>query len=179
MAKADEKKKGKKEETPKKMNPFLTVFLSFGFFVSGTVIAYAMGLKTELPFFDIHPALGLVVSSLAIFLFSLLYFGNLNPFFMVLIGLMYSRLLEVNPLLLVAYGLPFLAAAYAGMIFGNSINEDFKGKANLFANKAIVLWLAAAILLALIVGFAQPYLPQLPGITELEPLYRVKLALPF
>ncbi len=154
-----------------KPNQLLSLLLCIIFFIIGLGASALLGFDMS-PFslnlfsivgaFEfIFTAIDLFVLVLAVFVFSTLMFGFFACFIFLYVGLLFgAAALFENPLLIILNAIPLFTAAYIGILTGNYLWEDLNGKGNLFDHtKEIAIYLGLALILAIIIGALNPFLP--------------------
>ena len=132
-------------------------FASIAFFLVGLAIAFFFGLKTPFAALGFSQEVNLLLLTLAVFVFSMLFFGRLTQFFFVLVGLSQAGQIATMPLVVIFNAVPLFLAGFAGTLFGNYLLDDMEGTDNLYNYKIELLkWFGISIAAALVLAFLNP-----------------------
>lgn len=144
-------------ETNRVRDAGVTVFVSIAFFLVGLGIAFFFDLKAPFAALGFSQEVNLVLLTLAVFVFSMLFFGRLTQFFFVLVGMSQAGQVAAMPLVVIFNSVPLFLAGFSGTLFGKYLLDDMEGTDNLFDYKIELLkWLGISVAVALVFVFLNP-----------------------
>ncbi len=121
--------------------------LGAAMYALGVVLSAAfLGPDTSSAIF--HPALELVVVSLAVLVLAPMYYGRVSYLLLLIVGAAFAAYVQQKPIFVVAAAAPLIYAMKVGAGLGVNAYEDLKGKKNLFEDKGRYFAHAAWIIIA-------------------------------
>ncbi len=144
-------------ETSRIRESGVIAFASIAFFLVGLAIAFFFGLKAPFVELGFSQEVNFLLLTLAVFVFSMLFFGRLTQFFFVLVGLSKAGQISAMPILVIANSIPLFLAGFAGTLFGKYLLDDMEGTDNLCNYKIELLkWFGISVAAALVLAFLNP-----------------------
>lgn len=137
----------------------IILMLMVCFFIAGASSAIYFGFNFMPMSFGLHPALELLIMTLAFFVCGILFFGYLAPALMFFLGIINGQALMYNPLVAIAYIVPIFLATFLGSKTGMLLKTDMDGRGNIRDAKMFILGgLGISLVIAIALGFAVPML---------------------
>ena len=119
-------------------NPKLLFIFCIVCWIIGLTANQFYGIELEFQLFPGIPVIDLIVLTIIVFVFSILFFGYLTPILFIAIGLIQGAMFTKEPLSLLMI-LPIILAGYTGIILGNYLWKELLGEDNLFLHKKALI----------------------------------------
>jgi len=104
--------------------------------------------------FTFHPAIELMIFSLAIFVLSGFFYGRIAFVLLLFAGIFLGQSFSTLPLLGILGLMPLLLALLGGKFMGETAKEDLNGKKNFFEEKqSYIAYVILIIISSLLIGF--------------------------
>ncbi|GEM_PF-3435971 len=145
----------------KAKDAWITTIGSVAFFLAGIAIGFFLRLSVPQIAFNFSPAIDLLLLSLLVLVFSMLFFGKITPLLFLVIGLMQAGLVEKMPVVMLVQAVPLFLMGFTGTLLGRRLFEDLKGGDNVYSYKRELLkWFAISIIVAAIIGLLNQQLTE-------------------
>ena len=135
--------------------------LNATFWLIGLIAGLYYSIDLGIQLIPLNSIFTVLVADLIVFCVSMLFFGYFMPVIFMVYGTISARLFVLQGSNALLFIIPFLIAAYAGIMLGTALKKEIDGKANILdfkKNVAISMGvsLMLALLVSLIPGFIAP-----------------------